>query len=278
MAASNIPPLRTSWLKHLRGRALNAMGRVPKTKVSPSPTEAATANRALHEALRPAVFGELGGVRPDPSNRHASWWGGCALGSAEDEVPQGKNRKPMQPILQVRMDEIGTAVPGLENIALLTLWLDLDGNIFHPVEGEDFVVSTFSSLDELVPLGPGYRENNAIPTFPVRWNEPVPQQPSGEDFSHLVPSRVAWFDTSRWFFDNPVYVHASELQAIHPVKIGGWPTWIHGSQWRGADSEEDFVLQIDSTQKGNIGFGDGGSIYLFRNKQNGSWTMRCDFF
>ena len=162
MTAPNIPPLRASWTGYLRGRLLHLLGRIRKTEVPPSPTEAREADRTLHLMLRPAVFGELGGFRPKTTNRHTSWWGGCALAAPGEEVPLGRSGKPMQALLQIRTDEVEMPIPGLENTELLTLWLDLEGNLFEAVEGIDFKVSTYTRMDGLVPLGPGYRERSTL--------------------------------------------------------------------------------------------------------------------
>lgn len=272
-----LPPLRAGWINHLRGRFSHSLGRIHETQVPPNPIEARKADAILHRMLFPAVFGELGGFRPDP-NRHTSWWGGCALGLPDQKIPTGRTGKPMHPILQVRTDELETTVPGLENVAFLTLWLDLEGNLFEAVEGTDFAVFTSSSVEGLVPIGPGYRETEVIPTFPIQWRSPVYQQPSWEDFAFCVPKRVAWSDTSDWFYDNPISKSVNNLQSGCPVKIGGWPTWIQGSQWNGPADKEDFVLQIDTNKKGALSIGDGGSLYLFRERHGGEWRLCCDFY
>jgi hypothetical protein len=274
----SLPPLRASWINHLRGRLCHSLGRIRKEQVPPNPIEAREADAILRSTLRPAVFGELGGVRPDPSNRHTSWWGGCALGLPDQEIPTGRSGKPMHPLLQVRTDELETTISGLENEALLTLWLDLEGNLFEAVEGIDFAVFTASSVEGLVPIGLGYRETENIPTFPVKWRSPVYQQPSWEDFASSVPNRVAWTDTSDWFYENPISKSVYDLQSVCPVKIGGWPTWIQGSQWKSAADKEDFILQIDANEKGSMAIGDSGSLYLFRAKQSGEWCLCCDFY
>lgn len=278
MSISDISPLDASWLRHVRGRVLFMLGRVRRTDVPPSPPEARSADQALRRSLRSAVFGELGGVRPDPADRHRSWWGGCTLGAPGEKVPIGASGRSMVSLVQVRTDELGGPTAGLQEAALLVLWLDLEGNLFAAVEGDDFVVRTYPTIDGLVPLGPGYRESEALPTFPVRWRDPVPEAPSWEDFAFDVPSRVAWSDTSDWFHGNAVRKQTDALQQSCPIKVGGWPTWIQGTQWENTRDREDFVLQIDSTEKGRIGFGDSGSIYLFRDKRNGAWLLRCDFF
>ncbi|MEL7259255.1 MAG: DUF1963 domain-containing protein [Pseudomonadota bacterium] len=270
--------LQSSWAKHLYARLLHFGGHIRETDVPPSPMEARKADIALQCALRPAVFGELGGFRPEETNRHTSWWGGCFLGAPGESIPIGRSGKPMHPLLQVRTDEIDILVPGIENYALLTLWIDLDGNLFEPVAGMDFSVFTHQTLEDLVPLGVGYRESEILPTFPICWQKAVDQQPSWQDFAFKVPSRVAWSDTSEWFGNNPIVRRDYELKSSCPVKLGGWPTWIQGSQWETTEDDEDFVLQVDTTPKGRVGFGDSGSIYLFRQKRSGNWLLRCDFF
>jgi uncharacterized protein YwqG len=254
------------------------LGRIRKTAVPPTPSEARQADDLLERSLRAAVFGELGGFRPESTEREGSWWGGCALAQTGQDIPTGRSGNPMQPVLQIRCDDVGMDIPGLEGVALLVFWLDLDGNMFEAVEGTDFAVFTYPGLDDLVPIGPGYKETDRLSVLPIRWRDPIPQQPSWDDMAGKLPERVAWSDTIEWFHDNPLNKAAEELQVECPVKVGGWPTWIQGSQWEGKEATEAFVLQIDSSDKGRLYLGDSGSLYLFREKASGAWHMRTDCF
>lgn len=171
----------------------------------------------------------------------------------------------MHPILQIRTDELAGLDRPLEGAALVTLWLDLDSETFWGArDGEAFTMRTYDSLDGLVPIGPGYRESDALPTFPVIWEAAIPGQPAWEDMSYRVPRRVAWAREDDWFFGSKTALACYGIRETHPVQIGGWPQWIQGAHWPKGGL---FLFQIDSTQKGRMGFGDSGSIYLFRSSE-----------
>ncbi|MBB3137769.1 uncharacterized protein YwqG [Rhizobium pisi] len=229
----------------------------------------------LQQMLRPAVFGEIGGERPEKDNRARSWWGGNFLGAEGEAVPVCEaSGRPMHPLLQIRLDELAEALPAFSGIAFITIWMDLEDVPLDDAEnGKGFAVRTYPAIAGLVPIGPGYRESDALPTFPVLWRASAPEQPSWDDIAFELPDRVAQSNDSDWFFKSRYATEANQHRRTCPVKLGGWPTWIQGDNW---PEDGEFCLQIDSNDKGRLYVGDAGSIYLFRTP--GGWVIRSDFY
>ncbi|WP_312531713.1 DUF1963 domain-containing protein [Paracoccus sp. (in: a-proteobacteria)] len=230
----------------------------------------------LDELARTAILGEIGGSKPQQENRATSWWGGNFLGAQDEDVPIcNRSGKKMHPVLQIRIDELPETPPAFEGLALVNIWMDLQSSTFWGAEnGHGFLVRTYSDIANLIPLGVGYRESSDLPTFPVLWRETIAEQPSWEDMADEVPTNVAQASADDWFFKSKYLSDRyHELRSKYPVKIGGWPTWIQGSDW---PKDAQFFFQLDSTDKGKMFLGDGGSLYIF--KTSNSWIIRGDCY
>lgn len=242
-----------------------------------APSEAAmqSALLMLRQMLRPAVFGEIGGERPEKDNRARSWWGGNFLGAEGETVPVCEaSGRPMHPLLQIRLDELAQPLPAFSGIALITIWMDLEDIPLGDAEnGRGFAVRTYPTIAGLAPIGPGYRESDALPTFPVLWRASALEQPSWDDIAFELPDSVARSNNAEWFFQSRYATEANQHRLTCPVKLGGWPAWIQGENW---PSDGEFCLQIDSTDKGRFYVGDAGSVYLFRTP--GDWAIRSEFY
>lgn len=241
----------------------------------PGEAEMQSARLMLQRMLRPAIFGEIGGERPEKDNRARSWWGGNFLGAAGETAPICETSgRPMHPLLQIRVDELPQALPAFSGIALINIWMDLEDIPLRDAEnGRGFTVRTYPEIAGLAPIGPGYRESDALPTFPVLWRASALEQPSWDDIAFELPKRVAQSDDGNWFFQSRYATEANQHRRTCPVKLGGWPTWIQGENW---PKDGEFCLQIDSTDKGCFYVGDAGSIYLFRTPAG--WAIRSDFY
>lgn len=248
--------------------------RVPKFEDrEPTPEEWQLAKDNLEKSRRDASFGELGGFRPDKDNRVTSWWGGNFLGTQDEEVPicLVSGRK-MHPVLQIRVDELPYKPSGLDDIALLTLWFDLEADwLVECSSGNGFEIRTYETLDGLVPLGPGYREHKTFPTFPLRWHGMVGDVPDWEAFDG-APHQVAISRYMDWFFDHPAREQRAKFQQTMPVKIGGHDQW-----WQSPQHVEggEYVFFMDSTMRGQFGFPAGGNGNFFRTADG--WELRVDF-
>lgn len=251
------------------------MPAVPRVGL-PTQQEMQTALSRLDELATTAILGEVGGGRPDKENRAASWWGGNFLGAQNENVPVcNRSGRKMHPVLQIRVDELPDIPQCFEGLALLNIWMDLQSDAFWGAQnGDGFIVRTYEELKDLVPLGAGFKEITDLPSFPIFWRETILEQPGWEDISMEVPISVArstaddWFSKSQYLTDRYY-----ELRSKYPVKIGGWPTWIQGSNW---PKDAQFFLQVDATDKGKLYLGDAGSFYIFRTADG--WEIRGDCY
>ncbi|MGG6893738.1 DUF1963 domain-containing protein [Rhizobium sp. BR 315] len=264
------------WLRSLIGvREPHDGSDVSQVKGSPTDEEMQLALRTLQQMVRPAVFGEIGGEKPQRNNRAASWWGGNFLGAEGEMVPVcEQSGRPMHPLVQIRVDELPETPPVFSGLALLNLWIDLENIPLNAAEnGKGFAVRTYETISDLVAVGPGYRESADAPTFPVVWRTSGLEQPSWDDIAFEIPTNVARSSNSEWFFESQYAVQTNKYRAACPVKLGGWPTWIQGENW---PEDAEFCLQVDSTDKGHFHVGDSGSIYVFRTPRG--WAIRSDFY
>lgn len=264
------------WLRSIfdfRGRAKDQMA--SPVEGLPTDFEMQAALHTLQQMVRPAVFGEIGGEKPQKHNRASSWWGGNFLGRQDEVVPVcQRSGRLMHPLVQIRVDELPEALPTLSNLALLNIWVDLEDVPLDDMEnGKGFVVRTYSAISDLVPIGPGYRESQKFPIFPLLWRSTALEQPSWDDIAFKIPSSVARSNDSKWFFESQYVIETDKYRGACPVKLGGWPTWIQGENW---PDKAELCLQIDSTDKGRFYVGDSGSFYLFRVP--GGWAIRSDFY
>ena len=239
----------------------------------PTEDEWQLAKDNLKKAGRNASFAELGGFRPNKNNRETSWWGGNFLGLEGDAVPICKNSgRKMHPVLQVRVDELPYRPEPLKEVALLTLWFDLQTKgLFNASNGYGFEVRTYETLEGLTPLGVGYREHETFPTFPIKWHGLEGDLPDWESFEG-APSMVMRSSDTDWFDNLPAREERARLQKTMPVKIGGHDQW-----WQSPKRVEGgtYVFFIDSTMRGQFGFPGGGNGNFFRTSDG--WELRVDF-
>ncbi len=240
----------------------------------PSQEEWELARARLEEVILPANFGELGGFRPkNTEDRCASWWGGNFLSMEGEGIPRcDASGNEMLPIFQVKTDELPFVPEFLDGITLMTLWFDPETeHIWEAKNGTGFVIRTYGSLDNLVPVGLGYRQHKTLPTFPIRWHLHNHDLPDWEDFADQIPSSVACQNDSSWFFDHAGFEARATLQQTMPIKIGGHAQW-----WQSPQEVEDskFGFFLDSTPRGSFGFPAGGNANFFFGA-NG-WEMRVD--
>ena len=240
---------------------------------APTDEEWKLAKDNLDKAKRNASFAELGGFRPEKDNRVTSWWGGNFLGAKGEVIPVCRDSgRLMHPVLQIRMDELPHRPEVLNDVALLTLWFDLQSvGLIEASNGHGFEIRTYESLQDLVPLGLGYREHETFPTFPIKWHGLEGDLPDWEAFDG-APTMVMRPSESDWFYDHPARNLRAKMQQSMPVKVGGHDQW-----WQSPKYVEDgkYALFMDSTMRGQFGFPGGGNGNFFRTPDG--WELRVDF-
>lgn len=236
----------------------------------PTDEELEIAKRTLEDMIRPANLSQLGGGRPkDKMDRFTSWWGGNFLAKPDEDIPVCLDTdKSMHPVMQIKVSELPNIPPFLKDIELLTLWMSLEGSddMWETDNGHIFCIRTYKSLEELVPLGLGYKEHPTFPSYPIFWKDMEADIPYWEDFSEEISDGIAWLDHREFFENHPAKANLFEYQKNNPVKVGGYPHW-----WQSPEHDHtEFAFQIESTAKGQIGFY-GGTAYFF--KKPSGWKM-----
>ena len=205
----------------------------------------------------------VGGFRPADSP-YASWFGKILLGMPGENWPLNEG-KPMTPICQVNLEALDHPIRGLEDIAFLTLFVGPDNLPIDEPNGSSWVLRTYTSTSDLVPLPQLYEADKPKPFQMLA--EPVMDYPSWEDCPIPIPD-----DLTATF---------SEECPNHPgIKFGGWPMVIQDVvEWEHpklSTSEFEFVFQIDSVAKSNWYWGDDGIAYIGRGKdpeQRNEWVL-----
>ncbi len=206
----------------------------------------------MRQFRRRAISLEIGGFRPSDSPA-ASWFGRVNLAAPGEAWPQTEGR-PMHALCQVNLTEMPFRPPRLDNIELLTVFIGPDQLPIDAPNGSNWCLRSYASIKQLAPLA-RVETSSRIRPLPMR------PRTIEEDF----PS---WEDA------------AAELQADLPddyddqfpnaggFKLGGWPKLIQSQiTWAQDDTHPaapEYVFQIDSTEKGNWMWGDGGVGYFGR--------------
>lgn len=141
---------RKLWPLHL----LRGKRHKPEKERGPEPAEIDEAIRILEAKAKPVVFGALGGKRAESNSAAQSWWGGNFLGSVGEKPPvDAVSGQPMQPILQIRVDELPVVPTGLEGVALLNVWMDIHDKYFWDGEnGNGYLLRPTNGLRTLCRL------------------------------------------------------------------------------------------------------------------------------
>lgn len=211
-----------------------------------------------------AIRFQVGGFRPTESLT-ASWFGKVTVAKDGESWPES-NGNPMIPICQLNLSELSQRPENLQNIELITLFIDSENLPDDQPNGERWLLRTYSSIKELKQI-----EIPAV-DFPIRSFQLKPgglenDFPCFEDCPIEIPEE----------FDDNYYDLFPNLEGL---KIGGWPTLLQSeilwAPFNQHPAEPEFVFQIDSEEKGNWNWGDNGVAYIGRGTKPGhknEWTF-----
>jgi hypothetical protein len=171
-------------------------------------------------------------------------------------------------VCQLNFTEAPAVPELLQDIALVTFFLDPNVGFKSEVNGRDWCLRPYKSLDTLMPLIAPDDAPKAKRGFECRWEE-CEDQPVYDDPGILVPNG----------FDNSD-VH---LENVHHTKIGGYASNIQSEPWWGHRQHEGaprYCFQIDSEEKVGLIWVDAGTIYLARGTAPGfenEWYLDWQF-
>lgn len=205
----------------------------------------------INKISKKATLFKVGGFRPS-NNIKSSWFGKVLVGKEDEEWPKS-NGNAMTPLLQINLSNITELPDSLDGIEFITVFIDSDN--YSDNLSESLLIRTYQNIEELISLNTvdyisgikpfqleSYKENDC---------------PSWDDCPISIPEEFE--DDYETLFENK-----------SGIKIGGWPSLIQGEIFWESDNTE-FVFQIDSIEKANWQWGDGGVAYFGKNPQTNDW-------
>jgi uncharacterized protein YwqG len=199
---------------------------------------------------------KVGGFRPTLSPM-ASNFCRAPVGLANETWPEFES-VPLAFVCQINLTDAPAVPDILRDIALLTFFVSPEDGELGRENGERWVLRAYKSLDGLAPLVVPANAPELGKAFECAW-EKVEDHPNDDD-PEIV--NVPGARTPRKDFDN-----------VARSKIGGYASTIQSEPWWGYDSHPAgprFCLQINSEEKAQLAWGDGGALYIARGTTPGA--------
>ena len=213
-----------------------------------------------------------------------SAYGMVTLGKKGEEWPM-INGVHMMPIVQIDLSNLPFKPAGLEDVALLVLFMDSNAE-HYPFEsnnGTNWELRTYSSIDELVPIETPDVDREHWPTRQMYLEVIENEYPDRED-AFSIYGEMPEFDDE--YISHPgIPEEVNENYSLNynnspNSKLGGWPSLIHDSiewaPWNKEPAKPKYVFQIyseDTFPWGGNGFGyfGRGTTPGTENEWFGAW-------
>ena len=219
---------------------------------------------------RRAIQLEVGGIKP-PTSPLSSWFGRVNIAAPGEHWPE-TDGAPMHALCQINLSEVLFRPPGLEDVAMLTVFVGPEELPTNDANGENWCLRAYSELAGLVPIEPR-STNSGIKPLPLTAHTIEDDYPCWED-------AAAYLDGSA-FEEN----YSDLFKNIEGVKLGGWPTLIQSeifwAPYNRHPAAPKYVFQIDSSEKANWAWGDWGVGYFGRGSAPGlenEWVCEWQCF
>jgi len=167
----------------------------------------------------------------------------------------------MHALCQINLTELPFRPPRLVDLEFITVFIGPDELpiIGENTNGTNWCLRAYPSIAPLRPLE-CLQTSSPIKPFPMRPKIVEEDYPCWEDVPCEIPTEID--DEYHDLFGN-----------VSGFKMGGWPSLIQGeihwASWRNHPISPEYVFQIDSTEKGNWMWGDGGVGYFGRGTVSG---------
>ena len=206
---------------------------------------------------RPASILELGGQRP-PSDPMHSWFGKVSFCEPGEGWPM-QDGVPMEALAQINVASLLFTPPELEDVEFIAIFINSKELPYEQPNGVNWALRAYKDISKLVPLEQRHTET-AIKSFPMFARSVTEDFPSWEDCVESIPDE---------FEEN----YDEKFPTSEGFKIGGWPFLVQSEIYWAPHNKHPasprYVFQIDSTDKGNWGWGDGGIGYFGRGTTEG---------
>jgi uncharacterized protein YwqG len=213
---------------------------------------------------RRAIAYEIGGFRP-PEDPMASFFGRVNFAANGEGWPMD-GEAPMLPLAQINLTTLPFRPARLDDIQFITIFISGRSLPLDTENGQKWCLRTYKKLSELVPLVK-VSNNSQIKELPMRATVVENDYPCWDDVADICPTEIAedYLD----LFEN-----------VSGFKLGGWPTLIQSEIFWAPHNihpaAPEYVFQIDSSEKANWAWGDGGVGYFGRGTKNGhedQWAL-----
>lgn len=215
---------------------------------------------------RKAIVMEIGGFCPS-DHPMASWFGRVDMGSVGETWPL-QDGQPMLALAQINLTELPFRIPGLDDIAFITIFIGPEKlPLLHEKNGSHWVLRAYKTIADLAPL-----EKPNSPTS----IKPFPMRPK------IVEHDFPGFDDVPLAFREQLWeaYQSDQFENVGGFKLGGWPTLIQSeiawAPYNQHPAKPQYVFQIDTTKKGNWMWGDNGVGHFGRGTAEGrsdDWVL-----
>lgn len=208
---------------------------------------------------------------------HETWLGDVCLARPDEAWPIGPHG-PLEPVLQLNVRELPIVPPGLDDLALITVFLGWDDDGFvpamdepFPVNGKQWCLRAYRSLDGLVEIQSPI--DRRCESKAIRWTVFQGDMPCLEDCTEAHDAcKQAGFK----FHDH--------VETAEGLKVGGWPRLVQSDIFWAPFNEHpakpEYQFQIDSDfDLAGLWFVDGGVCYFGRGERGHKheWAHECQF-
>lgn len=207
---------------------------------------------------------EIGGFRPSNSIDE-SWFGRVNLALPDEDWPE-TDGEPMHALCQINLSALPFRTQGLEDFEMLSVFIGPTDLPMDEKNGSNWSLRAYRRISDLVELDQ-VDSNSWIKPFPMRPTIVEEDFPCHEDINIEMPEDL----------EESYYSYFSNVSGF---KLGGWPSLIQSEiSWAPYNKHPavpSYVFQIDTTEKGNWMWGDGGVGYFGRGTTpefKDEWTI-----
>ena len=193
-------------------------------------------------------------------NPNWSWFGNVDLCLPGETWPT-QDDEYLSALAQINLTQFPFRPPHLQDLELITVFInEVDLPSSDEANCEGWCLRAYRSISELIPLKKPESLKSDINAFPLKPAIVEVDFPCHEDVHIELPEELD---------DN----YQDHFKTVEGFKLGGWPyliqSEIYWAPWNKHPANPEYVFQIDSCEKGQWQWGDGGVGYFGRGTSDG---------